>query len=95
MASDGSPWFFLLGIVAAHGLRRVVKPPIPYASQRAHPALALFLIILLLAAIAVVSLLYPESPSARVVLWIIGAPIIAFFLYDDIRVSRQMERFTG
>jgi ABC-type Fe3+-siderophore transport system permease subunit len=95
MALGGSPGLFLLGLVVAHCLRRAVRPPIPDVSQRSHPVLSLSLIILFLAAIAVVSLLFPDSFSARVVLWIIGAPLIGFFLYEDIRVSREMERVTG
>jgi len=76
-------------------LRRAVRPPIPDVSQRSHPILSLTLIILFLAAIAVVGLLFPESSRAYIVLWIIGAPLICYFMYDDIRISRHMEKSAG
>lgn len=95
MALGRSPGFFLLSLLAAHGLRRAIRPPIPDVSRRSHPILSLTLIMMFVAAIAVVGLLFPESSRAYVVLWIFGAPLICYFMYDDIRISRQMERFTG
>ena len=85
-------WIFVVCLAISHVLRYTFKPRIPDISERGHPVLSLSLIIAFLGVVLAITVFLTESHTAHTVMWIIAVLMSLYFMYDDIRICRGIQK---